>query len=228
MNWLPTFNEILLAVLIIAWVGIVIISSELLRAKGIMSTYSSRKIVHIAIIVPIILAYTMVDRSLYPIIITGIAFLFNYFTAPVSPIKSFRLKVFSEGHKWGTVLFSFSVFLIFLFWYYQPAIGLIAGSALCFGDGFSGMIGKKYGKIRPSFLKGKSIEGSIVFFLTSLIGSVLLFLIVGVQVNQSLLVITIISLLVATVTEVFSPGGYDNVIVPIITGFTAQLLFIVF
>jgi dolichol kinase len=40
----------------------------------------------------------------------------------------------------------------------------IAIYALAFGDGFASLLGKPFGRLRPAFLFGKSIEGSLACF----------------------------------------------------------------
>ncbi|MDR1353691.1 MAG: phosphatidate cytidylyltransferase, partial [Treponema sp.] len=48
--------------------------------------------------------------------------------------------------------------------FYPAPTAAIAVYALAFGDGLASLIGKLYGSIRPSFMMGKSIEGSAACF----------------------------------------------------------------
>jgi dolichol kinase len=86
--------------------------------------------------------------------------------------------------------------------------------ALAFGDGFAGLIGKLFGRIRPTFLFGKSLEGSMACFVAVFISAYL--------VSQSYTV-SIAAALTATTVEALPLEDYDNVALPLFVGFTAQI-----
>ena len=86
--------------------------------------------------------------------------------------------------------------------------------ALAFGDGFAGLVGKLFGRIRPAFLFGKSLEGSMACFAAVFISAYL--------VSQSYTV-SIAAALCATTIEALPLEDYDNVALPLFVGFTAQL-----
>ena len=68
---------------------------------------------------------------------------------------------------WGPITLGLGAFLPLLF-YPLPAAS-IAIYALAFGDGTASLAGKFFGRIRPPFLFGKSLEGSIACFLGTLL-----------------------------------------------------------
>jgi dolichol kinase len=86
--------------------------------------------------------------------------------------------------------------------------------ALAFGDGFAGLVGKLFGRIRPAFLFGKSLEGSMACFAAVFISAYL--------VSHSFTV-SIAAALSATTVEALPLEDYDNIALPLIVGFTAQL-----
>jgi dolichol kinase len=86
--------------------------------------------------------------------------------------------------------------------------------ALAFGDGFAGLVGKLFGRIRPAFLFGKSLEGSMACFTAVFISAYL--------VSHSFTV-SIAAALSATTIEALPLEDYDNIALPLIVGFTAQL-----
>jgi dolichol kinase len=86
--------------------------------------------------------------------------------------------------------------------------------ALAFGDGFAGLIGKLFGRIRPAFLFGKSLEGSMACFAAVFISAYL--------VSHSYSV-AIAAALSATTIEALPLEDYDNIALPLFVGFTAQL-----
>jgi dolichol kinase len=103
--------------------------------------------------------------------------------------------------------------LLALLLYPSPAAS-IAIYALAFGDGFASLVGKFFGKMRPAFLRGKSIEGSLACFTAVLITAW------GVSHNIR---IAFIAALTAMVVEALPLGDYDNLALPMTVGFMAQL-----
>jgi len=86
--------------------------------------------------------------------------------------------------------------------------------ALAFGDGFAGLIGKLFGRIRPAFLFGKSIEGSLACFTATFISAYL--------VSQSYLA-SLTAAFTATAVEALPLEDYDNVALPLVVGAVVQL-----
>jgi dolichol kinase len=86
--------------------------------------------------------------------------------------------------------------------------------ALAFGDGLAGLVGKLFGRIRPAFLFGKSLEGSMACFAAVFISAYL--------VSHSYSV-AIAAALTATTIEALPLEDYDNIALPLFVGFTAQL-----
>ena len=85
-------------------------------------------------------------------------------------------------------------------------------------DALAGLIGEKFGKHHIQFLNNKkSLEGSLVFFVTSLILTFFFFPIFGYQL--------ILIPLVLTFVEFVFVFGLDNLILPMVAAFLAQLLF---
>ena len=85
--------------------------------------------------------------------------------------------------------------------------------ALAFGDGFAGLIGKLFGRIRPSFLFGKSLEGSAACFTATFISAYL--------VSHSYAVSTAAAI-TAMVVEALPLEDYDNISLPLIVGVVVQ------
>jgi len=89
--------------------------------------------------------------------------------------------------------------------------------ALAFGDGFAALIGKLFGRIRPAFLFGKSVEGSLACFTAVFISAWL--------VSRSFTV-AFTAAFVATAVEALPLEDYDNVALPLVVGAVAQLVMI--
>jgi phytol kinase len=91
----------------------------------------------------------------------------------------------------------------------------IAIYVLAFGDGFSSLVGKLYGRMKLPFTRGKSLAGSLTCFLVSFLSS---FLVSG---------LTLPSLAVAfvsTLAEAIPAKDWDNILLPLAAGLTASLL----
>ncbi|MDR1277240.1 MAG: phosphatidate cytidylyltransferase [Treponema sp.] len=104
--------------------------------------------------------------------------------------------------------------LLALLLYPAPAAS-IAIYALAFGDGFAGLVGKFFGRLRPAFLRGKSIEGSLACFTVVFIAAW--------QVSGSFR-ISLIAALTAMSVEALPLEDYDNLALPVTVGLAVQLL----
>jgi dolichol kinase len=105
--------------------------------------------------------------------------------------------------------------LLALLWYPSPAAS-IAIYALAFGDGLASLVGKLFGQIRPAFLRGKSLEGSLACFSAVLISAY--------HVSHSHKT-ALIAAAAATIVELLPLEDYDNLAIPIAVGFIASLTF---
>jgi len=102
--------------------------------------------------------------------------------------------------------------LLALLMYPSPAAA-IAIYALAFGDGVASLVGKVFGKLRPGFLFGKSVEGSLACFAVVLASAY--------AVSGSLF-ISFIAAITATVIEALPLEDYDNLLIPVTVGLVVQ------
>ena len=98
---------------------------------------------------------------------------------------------------------------------FSPSVAAISVYVLAFGDGLSSLAGKIFGRSRLPFSTCKSIEGSIVCFAFSFLGTYA----VCRKPLESLLIA-----LMATVVEAIPTQDWDNIILPLFTGTMAFLL----
>jgi dolichol kinase len=104
--------------------------------------------------------------------------------------------------------------LMALVFYPSPAAS-IAIYALAFGDGFASLAGKLFGRTRPAFLAGKSLEGSLACFSMVFISAW--------HVCGSLH-ISLVAALTAALAEALPLDDLDNLLIPIAVGFAVQPL----
>jgi dolichol kinase len=104
--------------------------------------------------------------------------------------------------------------MLSLMLYPSPAAA-IAIYALAFGDGFSTLVGKLYGRVRIPYSGGKTYAGSLACLLAVFFASLS---VTGNPGSAALIALT------ATFLEVLPTGDLDNIIIPVGTGFAAYLI----
>ena len=102
--------------------------------------------------------------------------------------------------------------LLALLFFPSPAAA-IGIYALAFGDGFASLVGKLFGRVRPAFLFGKSVEGSIACFVAVFIAAWL------VSRNYA---VSLLAAVAATAVEALPLKDYDNIALPLIVGAVVQ------
>ena len=133
------------------------------------------------------------------------------------PVISFLTRMASRSTDTGSfvmgpVTLGLGAFFALLLFPSQTAA--IAIYALAFGDGFASLIGKFFGKRRPAFLLGKSIEGSIACFAAVFISTYAV---------SSNIRISIIAAFAAVAVEAMPLEDYDNIAIPVTVGIVVQL-----
>ncbi|MCL2252731.1 MAG: phosphatidate cytidylyltransferase [Treponema sp.] len=113
----------------------------------------------------------------------------------------------------GPVTLGFGAMLALLL--YPSSAAAIAIYALAFGDGIASLAGKFIGKLRPAFLRGKSIEGSIACF-TVVFAS-------AYAVSGSLH-IALTAAFTAMIAEALPLKDYDNIVIPVVVGLAVQFV----
>jgi dolichol kinase len=104
--------------------------------------------------------------------------------------------------------------LLALLLYPSPAAAS-AIYALAFGDGCASLVGKIFGRVRPAFLCGKSVEGSFACFIAVYIAAW--------QVSKNI-TISLVAALTAMVVEALPLEDYDNLAIPLTVGLAVQLI----
>ena len=201
---------------IILSVGLTIISlflSTYLQRKHNLSEESSRKLIHISISNWWIIAMIFFDNWLIASIIPLLYIILNVISYQMKLVKAMERT--SNNHL-GTVYFPISLLILVIMFFgiwNEPYIGGIGVLIMGYGDGFAGLIGKKYGKHK--IVENKTIIGSLSMFLFSLLVSIVLLSIYNPSVWT--IEIALALAIIATLLEMFSKHGLDNLTVPIVT-----------
>ena len=98
---------------------------------------------------------------------------------------------------------------------YPSSAAAIAIYALAFGDGIASLFGRLFGKWRPGFLLGKSIEGSLACF------TVVFACAYAVSASTQ---IAAAAAFTAMVIEAMPLEDYDNLAIPVSVGLAVQLV----
>jgi len=98
---------------------------------------------------------------------------------------------------------------------FQPAAAAVAVYTQAFGDTAATLTGKSIGRIRPRFMRGKSIEGSCACCAVTVLICFLIF-----RDWKTALATGVVAMLV----ELFSVQDFDNLLLPLAVGCTASLL----
>lgn len=207
------------------FIFVVIGISTVLQKKGILKDEGARKFIHIGVSNWWIIAMVFFD-SVYFAIIPPITFIIlNYASYKMNIIKSMERG--GQGNL-GTVYFPISLLILVLLTFtgingLSPYIGAIGILILGYGDGLAAVVGKAYGK--TELIHGKSLQGSLTMFGASF---VLTFVIL--MRYQPLMVAVFAGLviaLIATMIELFTPKGLDNLSVPLGASLFAFLLLLI-
>lgn len=202
---------------------IVIGVSTFLQKKNILGEEGARKFIHIGVSNWWILAmfFFTGDQALWFAMIAPVTFIIlNYYS-----YRHNLLKAMERGGKGnlGTVYFPISLLILVIFTFgivKNPIIGAVGILIMGYGDGFAAVIGKTYGKHKIAF--GKSIEGSVTMFIASFIVAFLVALVIQ-SINSALILAMGVAAL-ATVVELVTPKGLDNLTVPLSTSLFFYLL----
>ncbi len=209
---------------------------EAIGKKLAISQFITRKIIHIGAGLWTLAIVAIFDHWTFGIIPFATFIVLNYI---FSLKKSFE-QMDDDESSLGTVYFAFSITILFLaFWRTDALIDrlpiAIAGCmAMTIGDAAAALLGRHINsKTFHIFGNSKSVVGSVAMFIFSFLAVFLsLWLVPGsaispasvVLTNQTILTLSLIAAVAATIAEAISPSGIDNLSVPLLTGLLLFLL----
>lgn len=205
----------------IGFVLLVIGLATLLEKMGKLSGEGSRKFIHVLVSNWWLIAMAFFDTALWASVVPLLFIVVNYISYKKQVFKSMERGGGLEDL--GTVYYAISLFLLAL-WSFsieKPYIGGLGILIMGYGDGFAAVFGKYFAKRHfKVFGSQKSILGCSVMFIASTAvayGFVLWFgLVVPLWLPVALG-------LLATSVETFTPLGFDNLTVPLLTSLVFSL-----
>jgi phytol kinase len=117
----------------------------------------------------------------------------------------------------GTVYFPISFALVIALCWDKPAVVVSGLMPMTWGDAMAAVVGERWGSHRfTSWAQGKSWEGSIAMFAASFVSVWLALTVFGVTGSTAMLASLVVAL-AATIVEMLTPLGLDNLTVPLVS-----------
>lgn len=213
-------------------VMIVVQVNGVLQKRGFLPTLITRKLVHILVAPVFILTWPLFTAAWYSRYIAAIVptmFVVLFFAIGKEWIKNeaFVASMSRSGQASellkGTLYYAIIVVACTLLWFYVPSEGLVFATpnallilgCLAGGDGLADIVGRRFGRHKYGFgSTQKSIEGSIGMLIGSILFSITLIAVLGIEVHawniNTFFAPVLLLSLGATVVEALTPKNLDN------------------
>ncbi|MCE5296547.1 MAG: SEC59/DGK1/VTE5 family protein [Euryarchaeota archaeon] len=138
-----------------------------------------------------------------------------------------------DGHKLGLVYYAISWTILAFFSFDDLMLASIGIVCMAYGDGMGGLIGKRFGKRK---IHGcKTLEGTVSVFIFAAIACFAIFSYYGFLNSEgyymtsnlglpSMLALSVGIAAYVAVVELYTPGEYDNLVIPLSTVLILTLL----
>lgn len=197
---------------VVIWLGLVFLASEILRRLK-QEPELVRKVVHIGTGNVLVIAWWL-HIPTWICVTAGVTFsaiaLASHYTNILPMIHDVGRKTY------GVFYYALSItILVVLLWDSHPQYAVIGVMVMSWGDGMAALIGKRFGKHTFVHLGNKrSLEGSFAMFVTSFIVMIGIFgLTHGIHTRDIGVAMPVAA--IAALLEAYSPGGTDNIYVPL-------------
>jgi phytol kinase len=194
------------------WLGLVFLASEILH-RFKQDPELVRKVVHIGTGHVLLIAWWL-QIPTWLCVSAGVTFtaiaLASHHTNILPMLNDVGRKTY------GVFYYALSItILVGLLWDHHPQYAVIGVMVMSWGDGMAALIGKRFGKHTFIYMGNKrSLEGSLAMFVTSLIVMLGIFA-SGHSLSARDVGVAIPVAAIAAMLEAFSPGGTDNLSVPL-------------
>jgi phytol kinase len=194
------------------WLGLVFLASEILR-RFKQDPELVRKVVHIGTGNVLLIAWWL-HIPTWLCVTAGVTF---SAIALASHYKNILPMIHDVGRKtYGVFYYALSITILVVFlWDSHPQYVVIGVMVMSWGDGMAALIGKRFGRHTFVHLGNKrSLEGSFAMFATSLMMIIGIFgLTHGIHTRDIGIAMPVAA--IAALLEAYSPGGTDNISVPL-------------
>ena len=221
-------NEWITFFIFLAAISFLIALSEILRLTLKWSPETTRKLVHIAVGLLMLLSPFLFKSNLQPVTLAVIFLVVNFVA-----MKSNKLRgMHSISRKtYGTVYFPIGFLILSIFWWDRPVVFEVSLLLLTLSDTAATITGERTRSpdIYVIWKDQKSVQGSIVMFLSSLLlvgfGTTLFSSLLQLPPIdlQVLIPLSLFVAIMASISEAASKAGSDNLTVPFITALAYDL-----
>lgn len=197
--------------------------STILTKHKVLSGEGSRKFVHIGVSNWWIIAMIFFNNPIYAAVAPSCFVVLNYI--------AYRKNIFKvmEGERnkkdLGTVYFAISLLILTIITFKKgshPFIGALGVLIMGYGDGFAAVFGTKYTKYSFKVWNStKTLSGTCAMFVFSFLAT---FIILKIYSPILALPISAVLAFSATIIEIVSPFGLDNLSVPLLTTYIYTLI----
>jgi len=217
----PTTTLIIQISAVAIWLGIVFLASQILH-RFKQDPELVRKVVHIGTGHVLLIAWWL-HIPVWICVTAGILFsaiaLFSHYTSVFPMLNNVGRKTY------GIFYYALSISILVAFlWDSHPQYAVIGVMVMSWGDGMAALIGKRFGKHTFVYMGNqRSLEGSFAMFATSLLVMLCIFGFThGIRLNDLKVAMPVAA--IAALLEAFSPGGTDNLSVPLSSAFLSYAL----
>jgi len=197
---------------VVLWLGLVFLASEILHRFN-QDPELVRKVVHIGTGHVLLIAWWL-QIPTWLCVAAGVTFtaiaLASHYTNILPMLNDVGRKTY------GVFYYALSItVLVALLWDRYPQYAVIGVMVMSWGDGMAALIGKRFGKHTFIYMGNKrSLEGSLAMFATSLVVILSIFASAH-SLSPRDIGVAIPVAAIAAVLEACSPGGTDNLSVPL-------------
>jgi phytol kinase len=219
-------TDLIYVLISFVFVFLIIGASTMLKKIKMLSSEGARKFVHIG--VAHWWFFVFFFENIWFALVAPAAFIALNFISYRQHI--FKVIERDDQDSFGTVYYPISLFILvaLTFLIGEPKslqyIGAIAMMILGYGDGFAAIIGKRFRS--KTFLPGKSVAGSLTMVIASLIVTSLMIGLYQPEILYPVLFVVLVSVS-ATVIEMFTRHGLDNLSVPLGVAILSYLYIVV-
>jgi len=217
----PTTTLIIQISAVAIWLGIVFLASQILH-RFKQDPELVRKVVHIGTGHVLLIAWWL-HIPVWLCVTAGILFsaiaLFSHYTSILPMLNNVGRKTY------GIFYYALSITILVAFlWDSHPQYAVIGVMVMSWGDGMAALIGKRFGKHTFIYMGNqRSLEGSFAMFATSLLVMLCIFGFThGIRLTDLRVAMPVAA--IAAMLEAFSPGGTDNLSVPLSSAFLSYAL----
>jgi phytol kinase len=217
----PTNTLIIQISAVAIWLSLVFLASQILRHFN-QDSELVRKVVHIGTGHVLLIAWWL-HIPAWLCVTAGVAFsaiaLLSHYISVLPMLDDVGRKTY------GVFYYALSItILVALLWDRHPQYAVIGVMVMSWGDGMAALIGKRFGKHTFVYMGNKrSLEGSFAMFATSFMVMLCIFgFSDGICLNDVKVAAPVAA--IAALLEAFSPGGTDNISVPLSSAFLSYTL----